>query len=89
MNYLYLAQSRSLYREDITLVEIAGILAILLVLGILLYGLLWVVNDAEKAGKDKYRVGLLALAFWPFSILVWWIIRPKHTDETKESDSEE
>lgn len=84
LNHPLFAQSRSLYREDITVAEIAGMLGVLFVLGALLYGLLWVVNDAERAGKDKFRVALLALVFWPFSILVWWLIRPKQTSEEIE-----
>jgi len=44
---------------------------------------------AERAGKDKFRVALLALAFWPFSILVWWLIRPKRMVEEAEENREE
>ena len=49
----------------------------LLVLGLLIWSLVWVYGDAEKRGKPGWLVVLLVLFLdWPISLLVWLVFRP-------------
>ena len=55
----------------------------LLILGLLIWSLIWVYSDAEKRGKSGWLV--VAMVFflnWPASLLVWLVFRP----EVKASD---
>jgi hypothetical protein len=52
-------------------------LLIILSLGILIWSLIWVYNDAEKRGKPGLLVALMVfLLSWPISLLVWIVFRP-------------
>lgn len=49
----------------------------LVVLGLLVWSLVWVHGDAEKRGKPGWLVVLLVLFLdWPISLLVWVVFRP-------------
>ncbi len=49
----------------------------LLILGLLIWSLIWVYGDAEKRGKSGCLVALLVfLLEWPISLLVWLVFRP-------------
>lgn len=49
----------------------------LVVLGLLVWSLIWVYGDAEKRGKPGWLVALLVfLLDWPISLLVWLVFRP-------------
>jgi len=51
---------------------------ILLILGLLIWSLVWVYGDAEKRGKPGWLVVLMVLFVnWPFSLLVWLVFRPE------------
>ena len=51
---------------------------ILLILGLLIWSLVWVYGDAERRGKPGWLVVLLVLFLdWPFSLLVWLVFRPE------------
>lgn len=55
---------------------------ILLILGLLIWSLVWVYNDAKMRGKPGWLIVLLVLLLdWPISLLVWLAFRP----EVKES----
>lgn len=49
----------------------------LIVLGLLVWSLVWVYGDAEKRGKPGGLVALLVFFLdWPISLLVWLVFRP-------------
>jgi len=49
----------------------------LVILGLLIWSLVWVYGDAEKRGKPGWLVVLLVLFLdWPISLLVWLVFRP-------------
>ena len=49
----------------------------LVVLGLLVWSLVWVHGDAEKRGKPGWLVVLLVLFLdWPISLVVWLVFRP-------------
>ena len=51
---------------------------ILLILGLLIWSLVWVYGDADRRGKPGWLVVLLVLFLdWPFSLLVWLVFRPE------------
>ncbi len=51
---------------------------ILLILGLLIWSLVWAYGDAEKRGKPGWLVVLMVLFVnWPFSLLVWLVFRPE------------
>ena len=51
---------------------------ILLILGLLIWSLVWVYNDAKLRGKPGWAVVLLVLFLdWPISLLVWLVFRPE------------
>ena len=51
---------------------------ILLILGLLIWSLIWVYGDAERRGKPGWLVVLLVLFLdWPISLLVWLVFRPE------------
>lgn len=57
-----------------------AVLLIILCLGILVWSLIWVYNDAEKRGKPGLLVALMVfLLSWPISLLVWIVFRPDVT----------
>jgi hypothetical protein len=61
-------------------------LLILLSLGLLIWSLIWVYNDAEKRGKPGLLVALMVfLLSWPISLLVWLVFRPDVTRGLKKS----
>ena len=51
---------------------------VLVVLGLLIWSLIWVYQDAEKRGKPAWLVVLLVfLLNWPISLLAWLVFRPE------------
>ena len=50
----------------------------LVIIGLLVWSLIWVYGDAEKRGKSGCLVALLVfLLDWPVSLLVWLVFRPE------------
>lgn len=50
----------------------------LVILGLLVWSLIWVYNDAIKRGKPGWAVVLLVLLLeWPISLLLWLVFRPE------------
>ncbi len=50
----------------------------LVVLGLLVWSLIWVYGDAVKRGKPGWAVVLLVLLLeWPISLLLWIVFRPE------------
>ena len=50
---------------------------VLVVLGLLVWSLVWVHGDAERRGKRGWLVVLFVLFLdWPISLLVWLVFRP-------------
>ena len=50
---------------------------VLVILGLLIWSLIWVHGDAIKRGKPGWAVVLLVLLLeWPISLLVWLVFRP-------------
>jgi hypothetical protein len=55
-----------------------GIPFVLLILGLLIWSLIWAYQDAEKRGKSGWLVVLMVfLLNWPVSLLVWLVFRPE------------
>ncbi len=51
---------------------------ILVVLGLLIWSLVWAYGDAEKRGKSGALVALMIFFMnWPFSLLIWLVFRPE------------
>ena len=49
----------------------------IVVLGLLVWSLIWAYKDAEKRGKSGWLVVLLVLLMnWPISLLMWLVFRP-------------
>ena len=49
----------------------------LVILGLLIWSLIWVHGDAIKRGKPGWAVVLLVLLLeWPISLLLWIVFRP-------------
>jgi len=49
----------------------------LVLLGLLIWSLIWVYGDAKKRGKPGWAVVLLVLLLeWPISLLLWIVFRP-------------
>jgi hypothetical protein len=49
-----------------------------LVVGLILWSLIWVYNDAKARGKSGWLVTLLVmLVSWPFGLPVWIALRPE------------
>lgn len=58
---------------------------ILVVLGLLIWSLIWVYRDAENRGKPGWVVLLMVLFLnWPFSLLIWLVFRPELKQESKK-----
>ncbi|MFC2166656.1 hypothetical protein ACFLQZ_01675 [Acidobacteriota bacterium] len=50
----------------------------LVILGLLIWSLVWVHGDAIKRGKPGWPVVFLVLLLeWPISLLVWIVFRPE------------
>ena len=50
---------------------------ILIVLGLLIWSLIWVYQDAEKRGKSGILAAVTVFFMnWPFSMLLWLLFRP-------------
>ena len=50
----------------------------LMVLGILIWSLVWVYRDAERRGKEGWLAVLVVFFMnWPFSLLIWMLFRPE------------
>ena len=50
----------------------------LVIIGLLIWSLIWVYNDAIKRGKPGWPVVFLVfLLEWPISLLVWIVFRPE------------
>ncbi len=50
----------------------------LIILGLLIWSLIWVHRDAELRGKQGWLVVLLVLFLdWPISLVVWLVFRPE------------
>ncbi len=68
--------------EDVILILLA-IPFFLVILGLLIWSLVWVYGDAEKRGKPGWIVALMVfLLNWPISLLVWVVFRPE--EKTKK-----
>ena len=53
---------------------------VLVILGLLIWSLVWVYQDAEQRGKSGWLVILMVfLLNWPVSLLVWLVFRPERT----------
>ena len=66
--------------EEITFIAIvvASVLVAIGVLGLLVWSLMWVYQDAEARGKPGWVVSLLVLLLkWPISLLAWIVFRPE------------
>lgn len=62
--------------EEFVLVLLIMPLA-LVILGLLIWSLIWVHGDATKRGKPGWAVVLLVLFLdWPISLLLWLVFRP-------------
>lgn len=58
----------------------------LVILGLLIWSLIWVYKDAEKRGKPGWIVLLMVLLLnWPISLLVWIVFRPEPKQELKKT----
>ncbi len=56
----------------------------LIILGLLVWSIIWVYGDAEKRGKSGCLVALLVfLLEWPISLLVWLVFRPDLKGDNK------
>jgi hypothetical protein len=56
----------------------------LIILGLLVWSIIWVYGDAEKRGKSGCLVALLVfLLEWPISLLVWLVFRPDLKSDNK------
>lgn len=52
----------------------------LLILGLLIWSLVWVHRDAQDRGKEGWLAVLVVFFMnWPFSLLVWLLFRPEKT----------
>ena len=50
----------------------------IVILGLLVWSLIWAYKDAEKRGKRGWLVVLLILFMnWPISLLIWLVFRPE------------
>lgn len=69
---LFLAQTSSSSADNtIALIFVA------LFLGLFVWSLAWVYNDAERRGKSGCLVVLIISFFgWPISLLFWLVFRP-------------
>lgn len=79
--YHFLAQTSSSTDNANTIANgIAALIALIisaLPLGLLIWSLYWVYNDAERRGKSGCLVVLIIILFgWPVSFLLWFIFRP-------------
>ncbi len=68
--------------EDIKMEPLFLILLVipffLVIIGLLIWSLIWVYQDAIKRGKPGWPVVLLVLLLeWPISLLVWLVFRPE------------
>jgi hypothetical protein len=55
---------------------------LLVILGLLIWSLVWAYRDAEKRGKPGLLVVLLVfLLNWPISLLAWIVFRPESIQE--------
>ena len=62
--------------EDLVIVLLL-LPVIVVVLGLLIWSLVWVYRDAERRGKSGALVALMVLLLeWPISLLVWLAFRP-------------
>lgn len=56
----------------------------LVMLGLLIWSLIWVYRDAEKRGKPGWLVLIMVLFLnWPVSLLVWLVFRPEPKEGTR------
>ena len=73
--------------EEITFIAIvvASVSVAIGVLGLLVWSLMWVYQDAEARGKPGWVVSLLVLLLkWPISLLAWIVFRPELTGTAKK-----
>ncbi len=68
--------------EDIKMEPLFLILLVipffLVIIGLLIWSLVWVYHDAIKRSKPGWPVVLLVLLLeWPISLLVWIVFRPE------------
>jgi len=51
--------------------------AVVALLGLLVYSVVWAYRDAQARGKPGWAVALLVLLIdWPLSLLLWYVFRP-------------
>jgi len=61
----------------------------LVILGLLIWSLVWVYHDALKRGKPGWPVVFLVLLLeWPISLLVWLVFRPDIKEQPLPQKSE-
>ena len=61
----------------------------LVILGLLIWSLIWVYHDALKRGKPGWPVVFLVfLLEWPISLLVWLVFRPDIKEQKLPQKSE-
>ena len=61
----------------------------LVIIGLLIWSLIWVYNDAIKRGKPAWPVVFLVLLLeWPISLLVWIVFRPGIKEQQLPQKSE-
>lgn len=49
----------------------------IVILGLLIWSLVWVYGDAERRGKPGWLVVLMVFFVnWPTSLLIWLVFRP-------------
>jgi len=61
----------------------------LVIIGLLIWSLIWVYHDAIKRGKPGWPVVLLVfLLEWPISLLLWIVFRPEIKEQQLSQKSE-
>jgi serine/threonine protein kinase/TM2 domain-containing membrane protein YozV len=69
--------------------RLVGLLGVLLVVALYAVSLVWVYRDANRRGRNSVVVALLvALLFWPISLLVWLIIRERDNANWRQTINE-
>lgn len=66
-------------------IGISELLMLLLIPVLYVATLIWGYRDATERGSSGVLVALLiGLAVWPFSLIIWRIIRPPNPEDARE-----